>query len=49
MQVLENYITGKWIAGQGSGQQLYNAVALCQVNWQPRFTKNEFSAKGKNA
>lgn len=26
MQVLENYITGKWIAGQGSGQQLYNAV-----------------------
>ena len=26
MQVLENYITGKWIAGEGSGQQLYNAV-----------------------
>lgn len=23
---LENYITGKWITGDGEGQKLYNAV-----------------------
>ena len=27
MQKLENYITGKWIAGEGEGQLLYNAVS----------------------
>ena len=26
MNKLENYITGKWITGDGEGQQLYNAV-----------------------
>ena len=26
MSKLENYITGKWITGDGDGQQLYNAV-----------------------
>lgn len=26
MQKLENYITGKWITGEGNGQQLFNAV-----------------------
>ncbi len=26
MNKLENYITGKWITGDGDGQQLYNAV-----------------------
>lgn len=32
MQKLENFITGKWIAGNGDGQALYNAV-----NGQPIF------------
>ncbi len=27
MHKLENYITGKWITGDGEGQQLYNAVS----------------------
>jgi oxepin-CoA hydrolase/3-oxo-5,6-dehydrosuberyl-CoA semialdehyde dehydrogenase len=26
MNKLQNYITGKWIAGDGEGQTLYNAV-----------------------
>jgi oxepin-CoA hydrolase/3-oxo-5,6-dehydrosuberyl-CoA semialdehyde dehydrogenase len=26
MQKLENYITGKWITGDGEGQELFNAV-----------------------
>ena len=26
MNKLENYITGKWITGDGDGQILYNAV-----------------------
>lgn len=26
MKNLENYITGKWIAGDGEGQELYNAI-----------------------
>jgi len=26
MNKLENYITGKWVTGDGDGQQLFNAV-----------------------
>ncbi len=26
MQRLENYVSGKWITGDGDGQVLYNAV-----------------------
>src|SRR4051812_19210774 len=26
MQKLENYVTGKWVAGDGEGTQLFNAV-----------------------
>ena len=28
---LENYITGKWMTGDGEGQQLYNAVTGEQI------------------
>ena len=27
MQKLENYILGKWVEGEGSGQQLYHAIS----------------------